>query len=58
MLETSDDGEMDKILLSRIPLKKYGEPDNVAFAVLLLASDESCFMTGSEMVIDGGYTAW
>ena len=58
MLEASDDGEMDKILLSRIPLKKYGEPDNVAFAVLLLASDESCFMTGSEMVIDGGYTAW
>ena len=58
MLEASDDGEMDQILLSRIPLKKYGEPDNVAFAVLLLASDESCFMTGSEMVIDGGYTAW
>ena len=58
MLEASDDGEMDQILLSRIPLKKYGEPDNVAFGVLLLASDESCFMTGSEMVIDGGYTAW
>ena len=58
MLETSDAGEMDQILLSRIPLKKYGEPDNVAFGVLLLASDESCFMTGSEMVIDGGYTAW
>jgi len=58
MLETSDDGEMDQILLSRIPLKKFGEPDNVAFGVLLLASDESCFMTGSEMVIDGGYTAW
>ena len=58
MLETSDAGEMDQILLSRIPLKKYGEPDNVAFGVLLLASDESCFMTGREMVIDGGYTAW
>jgi NAD(P)-dependent dehydrogenase (short-subunit alcohol dehydrogenase family) len=58
MLETSDAGEMDQILLSRIPLKKFGEPDNVAFGVLLLASDESCFMTGSEMVIDGGYTAW
>ena len=58
MLETSDDGEMDQILLSRIPLKKFGEPDNVAFGVLLLASDESCFMTGSEMVIDGGYSAW
>jgi NAD(P)-dependent dehydrogenase (short-subunit alcohol dehydrogenase family) len=58
MLEASDDREMNQLLLSRIPLKKYGEPDNVAFGVLLLASDESCFMTGSEMVIDGGYTAW
>jgi NAD(P)-dependent dehydrogenase (short-subunit alcohol dehydrogenase family) len=58
MLAPSLDKEMDQLLLSRIPLKKFGEPDNVAFGVLLLASDESCFMTGSEIVIDGGYTAW
>ena len=52
------DPEMHQLLLSRIPLRHYGEPENVAFGVLFLASDESCFMTGSELVIDGGYTAW
>ena len=52
------DPEMHQLLLSRIPLGHYGEPENVAFGVLFLASDESCFMTGSELVIDGGYTAW
>ncbi|MBF8644008.1 SDR family NAD(P)-dependent oxidoreductase [Pseudomonas pudica] len=34
-----------------------GEPDDIAYAVLYLASDESKFMTGSELVVDGGYTA-
>jgi len=33
-----------------------GEPDNIAWAVVNLASDESKFMTGKELVIDGGYT--
>ncbi len=44
-------------MLSRIPLGRYGEPDEVAYAVLYLASDESAFVTGSELVIDGGWTA-
>ena len=43
--------------VSRIPLGRYGEPDDVAYGVLFLASDESSFMTGSELVIDGGWTA-
>ncbi len=34
-----------------------GEPDDIAYGVLYLASDESKFVTGSELVIDGGYTA-
>lgn len=38
-------------------LGKVGEPDDVAYGVLYLASDESKFVTGSELVIDGGYTA-
>jgi NAD(P)-dependent dehydrogenase (short-subunit alcohol dehydrogenase family) len=39
------------------PLGHLGEPDDIAWAVVYLASDESKFMTGSEVVIDGGYTA-
>jgi NAD(P)-dependent dehydrogenase (short-subunit alcohol dehydrogenase family) len=39
------------------PLGHVGEPDDVAYGVLYLASDESKFVTGSELVIDGGYTA-
>ena len=34
-----------------------GEPEDIAYGVLYLASDESKFVTGSELVIDGGYTA-
>ena len=40
-----------------IPLKRIGEPDDVAYCVLYLASDESKFVTGSEFKIDGGLTA-
>lgn len=39
------------------PLGHFGKPMDIANAVLFLASDESTFMTGSEMVVDGGYTA-
>jgi NAD(P)-dependent dehydrogenase (short-subunit alcohol dehydrogenase family) len=46
-----------QLMRSRIPLGRYGEPDEVAYGVLYLASDESAFVTGSELVIDGGWTA-
>lgn len=39
------------------PLGRVGEPDDIAWGVVYLASDESRFVTGSELVIDGGYTA-
>ena len=39
------------------PLGHIGEPDDIAWGVVYLASDESKFVTGSELVIDGGYTA-
>jgi 3(or 17)beta-hydroxysteroid dehydrogenase len=52
------DLEKGKALLTRtIPLGHMGEPDDVANAVLYLASEESKLMTGSELVIDGGATA-
>src|SRR5439155_652411 len=40
-----------QLMISRIPLGRYGEPDEVAYGVLYLASDEAAFVTGSELVI-------
>ena len=48
---------MQEVMVSRIPLGRYGESEDVAYGVLYLASDESSFVTGSELVIDGGWTA-
>ncbi len=55
--ERRADPEMYKTMLSRIPMGRYGQPEDVAYGVLYLASDESSFVTGSELVIDGGWTA-
>ena len=41
----------------RVPLGRLGQPEDVALGALYLASDESSFVTGSELVIDGGRTA-
>jgi NAD(P)-dependent dehydrogenase (short-subunit alcohol dehydrogenase family) len=43
--------------LARLPMGRAGEPEEVAYGVLFLASDQSSYMTGSEVVIDGGTTA-
>ena len=44
-------------MVRRIPMGRYGTPEEVAYAVLYLASNESSFVTGSELVVDGGWTA-
>ena len=44
-------------LLERIPMGRMGTADEIAYGMLYLASDESAFVTGSELVIDGGVTA-
>lgn len=44
-------------MVSRIPLGRFGEPEEIANGVLYLASDESRWVTGSELVLDGGWTA-
>ena len=42
---------------SQVPLGKVGEPDDIAYAVLYLASDESKLVTGAELKVDGGISA-
>jgi NAD(P)-dependent dehydrogenase (short-subunit alcohol dehydrogenase family) len=51
------DPQQYQLTVSRIPLGRYGEPEDVAYGVLYLATDEAAFVTGSELVIDGGWTA-
>ena len=42
--------------IKRYPLKRYGHPEEVAYAVIYLLSDASSWVTGSNLLIDGGYT--
>jgi cyclopentanol dehydrogenase len=44
-------------ILAAHPLGRVGTVDDIAYGVLYLARDESSFVTGSELVIDGGFTA-
>lgn len=53
--ETKD--EVREVLHARQPIGRMGRPDEIASAALYLASDEAAFVTGSALVIDGGWTA-
>lgn len=51
------DPETARAFLEHTPLARFGQPEEIAAAALFLASDESAYMTGAELVIDGGMTA-
>lgn len=55
---TLDRPDMGAKLLSRIPLGRFGEPEDVAGAVVYLASPAAAMVTGHTLLVDGGYTAW
>ncbi len=53
----ADPEAMEQQRLSLVPLGRLGTMEDIAYGVLYLASDESAFVTGSELVIDGGFIA-
>jgi NAD(P)-dependent dehydrogenase (short-subunit alcohol dehydrogenase family) len=57
LMSEEDGAAFQERILANIPMGEMGEPIDIANGVLFLASEESRYMTGSELVIDGGYIA-
>jgi NAD(P)-dependent dehydrogenase (short-subunit alcohol dehydrogenase family) len=55
--DVSSEEELRQMLIMQHPIGRLGEAEDIAKGVRFLASDDASFMTGSELVIDGGYTA-
>ena len=55
--DTLNDPANMELRMQRLPLQRVGKPSEIAYPAIYLASDESSFVTGSEVVVDGGTTA-
>jgi len=52
------DAEVSQRMLEKIPLRRFAQPEDIARVALFLASEESSYMTGSVVVVDGGWSIW
>jgi NAD(P)-dependent dehydrogenase (short-subunit alcohol dehydrogenase family) len=50
--------KLDEIAAQIVPMGYRGEPDDIAYALVYMASDESKYMTGAHITVDGGWTAY
>jgi NAD(P)-dependent dehydrogenase (short-subunit alcohol dehydrogenase family) len=56
-LTESQDEQLNKVVIAATPMGRGGKPEEIACGVAFLAGDDASYITGSELVIDGGYTA-
>lgn len=56
-LTQAQDADLNKLVIDSTPMKRAGTPSEIAYGCLFLSSDESSYVTGTELVIDGGYLA-
>ena len=50
------DKQQSDALMQQTPIGRFGQPEDIAYAALYLASDESDFVVGETLVVDGGWT--
>ncbi len=54
----SSNEKLKRELLVRVPMERFGKPEEVAYATLFMVSPAASYMTGHCLVVDGGWTAW